>query len=550
MRRLLPLLFLLAACVPSPPPEVTPAPPPLTPTGAAKRVVLISFDGLGADALSRQTGLTAFEHLAAHGASGRVIPVNPTVTSSTHTAILTGADPQRSGIVSNRYHAPGTPIEAIARGMMTDIDLETLVEAARRQGKRVGAVPFPTVDARDARRTADFGMVWTEPLTPSRIIRLSRADFRREWVPPTWTDRPQRRRSFSPVMRARIEWSVSKTTRSDVDVVAYDTTDDRIANYDMYLIEAGELEIRPDATGWFPISTRTSEGLYGSWSKILPSRSLDLSIYWGSISKTIAYPESYRAMLDEEAGFWPGIPDDRPPIDPQIYTEQLVRLADFHTRAQAATVRRMDFDLLLAYQPEIDLVMHKFMGAPEGEAVIRAAFVVANRAVAEIGSKLDVSRDALIITADHGFVSSQREVHLNRMLKEAGLAGRWRAYVSGSVAHLYRFSGADDADSVVTLVNASGLFERVEKKTAAMHRNTGDVIAYAQADIDLTPSDDPPVVGAPSSRGHHGGLNTNRELHPAFLAAGAGVPKGPLGEIPQTAIAKFVSQLLGITPPE
>src|SRR5690242_14202883 len=105
MRRLLPFFFLLGSCVASPNPEVTPSPPALRATGSAQRVVLISFDGLGADALARQTGLTAFEHLAAHGASGRVIPVNPTVTSSTHTAILTGADPQRSGIVSNRYHA-------------------------------------------------------------------------------------------------------------------------------------------------------------------------------------------------------------------------------------------------------------------------------------------------------------------------------------------------------------------------------------------------------------------------------------------------------------
>jgi predicted AlkP superfamily pyrophosphatase or phosphodiesterase len=550
MRRLLPLFFLFVSCVSSSLPEVTPARPALRATGTAQRVVLLSFDGLGADALARQTGLTSFEHLATHGASGRVIPVNPTVTSSTHTAILTGADPQRSGIVSNRYHSPGTPIDAIARGMITDIDVETLVEAARRQGKRVGAVPFPTIDTRNARRTADFGMVWTEPLTPSRLIRLSRADFRREWVPPTWTDRPQRRRSFSPVMRARIEWSVSKTTRTDVDVVAYDTTDDRVANYDTYLIEAGELEITPDAKGWFPISTRSADGLHGSWSKILPSRSLDLSIYWGSISRTNAYPESFRAILDEEAGFWPGIPDDRAPIDPQLYAEQLVRLADFHTRAQTATLRRMDFDLLLAYQPEMDQAMHKFMGVPEGELVVRAAFLAANRAVAEIGSRLDVSRDALIITADHGFVPTVRDVRLNRMLIEAGLAGRWRAYVSGSVAHLYRFSGPDDADSVVALLNASGLFERVEKKTAAMHRHSGDVIAYAQPDIDLTPSDEAPVVGAPTSRGHHGGLNTNRELHPAFFAAGAGVPKGPLGEIPQTAIAGFVSQLLGITPPE
>lgn len=512
--------------------------------------MLVSFDGLGADALAGQRGLPAFDHLASHGATARVIPVSPTVTSTTHVSMITGAEPQRTGIVSNRYHAPGTPIEQTSRGMETDIDVETLVEAAHRQGKRVGAVSFPTIDARNARRSADFGLVWSDSMTPGRIIKLTSADFRREWVPPTWSDRPHPRRSFSPIMRARIEWSVPKKARADVDIVAYDTTDDRVENYDLYFVEDGEREITPDAQGWFAISSRTADGLYGSWSKLLqPTSSLNLSIYWGTISRTNAYPDSFRAMLDEEAGFWPGSPDEHSGIDAQTFTEQLVRLSDFLTRAQTTAIRRMPFDLLLAYQPNVDGAMHTYLGAPEGDAVIRAAFVAADRAVAEIGGLLDSSRDALIVTGDHGLVRTLRDVRPNRMLAEAGFAPRWRAYVSGSVAHFYRFSGDDDADAVVAMLNASGLFELVEKKSATSHRNSGDVLAIAQPDIDLSASSDPPAVATAASGGHHGGLNTHRELHSAFLASGAGIPTGDLGEIAQTSIARFVAQLLGIQPP-
>jgi predicted AlkP superfamily pyrophosphatase or phosphodiesterase len=553
MRRfLIPLLFVLASCapVPRPVPVVAPPQPRLTATGTAQRVVLVSFDGLGADALARQSGLAAFDHLAAHGATARVIPVSPTVTSTTHVSILTGAGPQRTGIVSNRFHAPGTPVDETARGMETDIDVETLVEAARRQGKRVGAVSFPTVDARNARRSADFGLIWSEPMTPGRMIKLTRADFRREWVPPTWTDRPHPRHSFSPIMRARIEWSVPKKTRLDVDLVAYDTTDDRAENYDLYLIEDGEHEIAPDAHGWFAISTPTADGLYGSWSKLMqPTASLDLTLYWGPVSRTNAYPDSYRTMLEEEAGFWPGSPDERAGVDAQTFIEQLVRLSDFYTRVQTATIRRMPFDLLLAYQPTVDGAMHSYLGAPDENAVVRAAFVAADHAVAEIGALLDSSRDALIVTGDHGLVPTLRDVRPNRLLAEGGFAPRWRAYVSGSVAHLYRFSGPDDADAVVAMLNASGLFELVEKKNSASHRNSGDIVAIAQPDIDLSPSSDPPAVAKADSGGHHGGLNTHPELHPAFLASSAGVPPGPLGEISQTSIARFVSQLLGIQPP-
>src|SRR3989337_571636 len=110
IRRSLPfLLLLLSACAPTAPPRVTPSAPQLIATGRPQRVVLMSFDGLGADALAQQTGLPTFDHLARTGASARVIPVNPTLTSSTHVSILTGADPQQHGIVSNWFHLPGTP---------------------------------------------------------------------------------------------------------------------------------------------------------------------------------------------------------------------------------------------------------------------------------------------------------------------------------------------------------------------------------------------------------------------------------------------------------
>src|SRR5436309_6175303 len=95
-------LFVLFACAaPAPPPPVPapaapPAPPRFTTSGAAKRVVLVSFDGLGADE-ERRFGAPAFDRLAAHAT--RVIPVTPTATSSIHAAILTGAGPDQTGIV-------------------------------------------------------------------------------------------------------------------------------------------------------------------------------------------------------------------------------------------------------------------------------------------------------------------------------------------------------------------------------------------------------------------------------------------------------------------
>ncbi|HEV7766416.1 MAG TPA: alkaline phosphatase family protein [Thermoanaerobaculia bacterium] len=543
MRRLLPLVLLVISCTPAPPPTVVPVQPQFAPTAIARRVVLLSFDGLGADELARQN-LGSFERLAREGASARIINVNPTLTAPTHVSILTGADPQRTGIVSNRFHAEGTPIETVARGMETDPDVETLVEAARRQGKRIGAVSFPNVDGRTPRRTADFGLAWTMPLEQPRIVTLSRKDFKREWVPPTWTQRPQRRQSFSPIQRARVV-----RMRMDVDVVAYDTTDDSRENYDTYFIENDERELGADTRGWFALSRQTAEGLVGSWSKILSAApTLDVTIYWGAVARNEAWPASFRDLLDQEVGFWPGAPDESSDIDIATFIEQIDRIADFYTRAQTMTIARVPFDLLLAYQPQIDEASHAFLGRPNGNAVVRAAFVAADRSVSVIAEALD-PEDALVVTGDHGLVAVEREVRLNRLLADQGFAPRWRAYSSGAFAHLYRFEGADDSDALVAMLMKSGHFERVEKKGATAHHNTGDVMAWGWPNVAVSSDDTAPAVVTPEPEGQHGALNTNREMHPPLFAIGQGVPMGAFGEIAQTRIARFVAGLLGIAPP-
>lgn len=545
MRRLIFLLLFLCACAPpAPPPVVAPPVPRLTATGRPQRVVLVSFDGLGADALARQSGLPSFEHLARNGATARVIPVNPTLTGPTHVSLLTGADPQVHGIVSNWFHLPGTPPEKTSRGMDVDLDAETIVEAARRQGKRVGTVLFPSVDGRTPQRTADFGLVWTTSLTPGRIVSLTRSDFKREWVPPTWTQQPQRRTSYSPIMRARLEWSVPQGPRADVDVVAYDTTNDRVENYDALTIESDDRELTTDARGWFAVTKER----HGSWSKFLSvTPSLDVSLYWGAISRTNAYPANYRDLLDAQTGFWPGVPDEQAEIDAATFAEQLERLGDFLSRAQAVTIQRMPFDLLLAYQPVVDEALHNYLGADD--ALVRRAYQTADRNVAAVGSLLDVNRDAFLVIGDHGLVPVEREVHLGRLLAERGLAPRWRVHTSNNVAHLYRNGGPDDSDAVVNLLTGTGFFEKVEKKSTLSHRNGGDIVATSLPPISLSASEKEPLLAPPGSRGHHGALNIHRELHTVLLGSGFGIPRGDLGEIPQTHIARSVSELLGITPP-
>lgn len=538
------LLFSLVACAPSAVRPAVAPPSSLVATGTAQRVVLLSFDGLGADGLASQKGLSSFDHLAGSGAVARIVPVNPTLTAPTHVSVLTGADPQVHGVVSNAFHAPGKPPEQVARGLMAEISVETIVEAARRQGKRVGAVPFPTVDAESPRRSADFGLVWTNSLTTPRIVKLSRGNFKRQWVPPTWTQRPGRRTSYSPIMQARVEWRVPRGAREDVDIIAYDTTNDLVENYDLYAMEAAQRELSTDTHGWFAVS----KDHHGSWSKVLTTTpSLEVSLYWGAISRTRAYPDSYRDLLDAEVGFWPGAPDEQTGIDRATFAEQLERLSDFLTRAQTLTIQRVPFDLLLAYQPIIDQALHNF--PDDDDVVVQRAFAAADRAAGAVGALLDANRDALLVFGDHGLGHARSQLRLGRLLASHGLASRWRAYTAQNVAHIYRSEGTDDTGVVVNLLTATGHFERVERKSAAWHANSGDIIATSHMGIDLSAADQEPLTTEHTARGQHGALNSHRELHTVLFASGFGVRRGNLGEIAQTRIARYVAELLGIEPP-
>ncbi|HYM62573.1 MAG TPA: alkaline phosphatase family protein [Thermoanaerobaculia bacterium] len=606
LARLLPYIALcLAACTnpASLAPKVAPpqaAAPRLVASAVADRVVLMSFDGLAADAITESRGTLSPDGFARVAAEGtfvqRIIPVNPTVTAATHVSMITGAAPEVTGIVANKFHLPGTPLDQVADGFYTGFTTETLLQAARRQGKRTGSLDFPTVDDATPQRGADWGLIYTKPLAAGRVIDLTRGDFRAEWLPPGWnaSARP-RHPSFSPIVRARLVWALPQDrAHQDVDLVAYDTTDDHVVNYDLLVVEIAGTETPTDTKGWFRVAVRVeaagASSLYGSWSKLLRTDpSLEhVTVYMGSIARTEGFPESFRRMIEDEAGFWPSPPDEisfrerlsgRPGIDAETFSEQLDRFSQYLTDTTLLAIRRMPFDLLLAYQPILDQANHQFHSVPAGsreplaeaqaasDQVRRRALAAFDRAVASVGATLDPARDALVITGDHGFSTIDTEVRLNRILVDRGFAkeqnGRlaeeshFAAYAGGSVALIYRFGGAGAAEEeqVIKMLtdlrapDGSAVFESVERRTARTHPNNGDIVAYAFPRFALSSALGDAFI-KPLYSGQHGGLNQHPELHTVLAARGRGVQRKTLPEARQTEIARYVSSLLGIAPPD
>ncbi|HEY0322477.1 MAG TPA: ectonucleotide pyrophosphatase/phosphodiesterase [Pyrinomonadaceae bacterium] len=117
--------------------------------GKAKRVIVISLDGLDARYLNRRDeyGLKIpnLRRLMSEGVAARgVISVFPSVTYPAHTTIVTGAYPARHGIYGNEVlEAPAGTARREWNWFARDIRAETLWDAARKRGLKVGMVSWP-----------------------------------------------------------------------------------------------------------------------------------------------------------------------------------------------------------------------------------------------------------------------------------------------------------------------------------------------------------------------------------------------------------------------
>ncbi|MEP7011939.1 MAG: nucleotide pyrophosphatase/phosphodiesterase family protein [Acidobacteriota bacterium] len=191
-------LFLAGSC------RTVPAPPLGAPsiTGSG-RVVLISLDGASSVELRRlyragELKAGGFSRFFEEGqVASSLSPVDPTLTAVNHISLATGFPPAATGIISNSFHLAGSPWGEKVSGFSAPIATETLWEAVKRQGRRVGVWTFPGADDTGPRRQGDWGIIYRGNAYPPEVA----ADLERRgliWPNPpdgdaleaTWEGKP------------------------------------------------------------------------------------------------------------------------------------------------------------------------------------------------------------------------------------------------------------------------------------------------------------------------------------------------------------------------
>jgi predicted AlkP superfamily pyrophosphatase or phosphodiesterase len=588
-----------------------PAPPRTAPPAApARRVVLLSLDGAGADVLHQlyQEGALSAGGFARFFKEGqvadRLVPVNPALTTTNHISLATGYAADRTGIVGNNFHVAGTPFLDTVSGFSAPIGTETLWEAARRQGKRAGVVAWPGADDTGPRRRGDWGLVYTNSLYrgPELVTVAGSA-----WKPAAEAVPSRGIASRSPLRESTVRVGGQGQETQSFELLAVDRTDDGKVDYDGLVVVpsgvAGASPPEPLTPGrWVNLPCQLSgEAGQPPQSAVCPVKLLALApdltsarVYFDGVYPLQAYPAELTAGLAAKGLFWPGPPDDRslsatwlgrPGIDLETWIEQSTRFARFFGDSLTAAAQRPDWELLMGYIPVIDEAGHQLQLSdprqPGFSPERRDAFAAARRRVwqsvdrelARLLGAIDLKTTVVAVVSDHGMTSAHTLLDANVLLRdekllavdpkgkilEAGTAVY--AVNGGAVIDLYVAPGHEDL--LVRLrdlftgwtVNGERPVERVftRKEAAAVQLdspNSGDLVVFLREGYTSgNRLREGKVASPPGNLGVHGYLNSHPDMHGIYLALGPGISRGNAGTVQNPEVAGRVARWLGIEKP-
>jgi predicted AlkP superfamily pyrophosphatase or phosphodiesterase len=586
------------------------APPASTSPSVPHRVILVSLDGASSQELHRlhregAFSADGFERFFRDGAvSEGMVPVNPTLTSVNHISLATGATADKTGIVGNTYHPAGAEWGKTVSGFAADIGAETLWEAAKRQGKRVGVTTWPGADGLSERRKADWGMFYVnDPDRPSDLASLDAGQWQASaGTPPV--------KSRSPLRTATVASAPARGAEPDrYELFALDRTDDGKTDYDALAIRAlpsGEpVVLARGAWSIFPCSVVVPGEEGGGSTRRradCPVKVVDLdpdlahvTLYFGAVYPLKAYPEGFAANLEERGLVWPGPPDDRrlegrlagrPGIDLETWNQQSAQFARFFGEAMLAAVARSDWDLLMSYVPVIDEAGHQLLLTDprqrefsearkrDFEAARRQTWQAVDREIARLLAAVDLQRTTVVLVADHGMTPIHTALDANVLLREKGLLvadaegkvvpaqSPVIAVGGGGICHVYVQAGRQDLLPQLRAlfsdwrIGGESPIEKIVSRAEAGELglnspNSGDLLLFAQEgySFHLNGLKEGRAASPSQPYGMHGFLNHHADIHPIYLAIGAGVTKGDTRKLRSIDVAARVAAWIGMKPP-
>jgi predicted AlkP superfamily phosphohydrolase/phosphomutase len=531
-------IFLISACgapTATTDPASTPVNPSIAPTAAGDTyrrqgpgVIVFSLGGARADVIEQYMAdglMPNLARLVKEGVKAQYAQsVDPPLSLPAHASISSGCFPNKTGIIADEYYSP----EDDFTGYVSSLDepemaVETVWRTAMRHGLRTAAVFWPgarpdfteqsalrqpfdpstglpsamlgTGRAGLAQDTADYTVAYGESYAPSAQHTLTFT------VASGWENPPH---SFSPLQEGLLRITAPSTGLrgelepsghrhedalvSAINVLAVDTRDDGIANYDTFYLCRFK-EIDEDSASlvegqWAPVTVSphlrsgayfkiTASNLMSLTNPLSPTvpitvtAPISLTVFQSQVSYNRASPVELLREMSGLFGFFP------PPPDPHALQQGWITPEDYLTMAetQAHWMMEVTVHIYTTYQPDLMLtgqsalseIVRQFLLVEERQpgyspelaeeyaGYRKRGAQIADASLGQLLVAIDLTDTTILVVSDHGLAPVHTVVHINTILEQAGFLSfqespgstvdatdsKALALASGGSAHIY-----------------------------------------------------------------------------------------------------------------
>jgi len=487
------LILLISACgAPTAPtsPATTSANPTVVPTSAGGTyrrpgVIVLSLDGARADFIDQSLADGLMPNLARLVKGGvkaqYAQSVDPALSTPAHVSIGSGCFPDKTGVIADKYHSPQDDFTGYVSSLdEPEMAVEPIWRTAMRHGLRTAAVFWPGASPDLPEQSADYTVAYGESYAPSAQHTLTFT------VASGWENAP---RSFSPLQEGLLRITGQEDTLvSAINLLAVDTRDDGIANYDtFYLCRFKEMDedSTPLVEGqWVPVTVSphlrsgayfkiTASNLASLTNPLSPTvpitvtAPISLTVFQSQVSYNRASPVELLREVSELFGFFPPPPDHHALQQGWITSEDYLAMAE----TQSRWMMEVTIHIYTTYQPDLMLTGQ----GPLGEIVRQFLLVderqpgyspelaeeytgyrergaqIADASLGQLLAATDLQDTTLLVVSDHGLAPVHTVVHLNTILEQAGFLSfrespgfavdaansKALALASGGSAHIY-----------------------------------------------------------------------------------------------------------------
>lgn len=406
---------------------------------SAETQVVVSFDGMRHDFLEdfmKQGFMPHFKKVAEKGMYAENIEtVFPSLTSSSHAAIATGAPPSETGMVSNDIHKRGKKLWFRDNAFYSALDSEPIWSEIRKDGKTTATILFPGSNPMYGHQ-ADYAVYYGKTFAESNLVPLRLIDN-------------------------KAEFTIFKDQKVYIRAAGANTFN---LSLDPEMKEAEEVSLNE----WGSLSFLSDDGDLAGFSFKLTSSKTDLSdvkLYHTAVTTAeIAGPPGFKKEINEKFGFFPMQDDDialaKNWITREEYEEISERFAQWTTDVSLYIKKKYKPDLLFFYYPQVDHESHKYLltdprqpGYSEERSkeylrYIRWSYHLADNMLGKVLPRLG-AKDRIFLISDHGMEPVHSKLSPNEELEKAGLLvlgkngkvdekkSKAFAVASGSIAHVY-----------------------------------------------------------------------------------------------------------------